>query len=135
MPTPATSAINARTSTRTYAGTRENVRAIRADLRALLAGCAHADDIILCASELAANAAIHSNSAAPGGTITVHAEIRYGNHVRIEISDDGGPWSEPAADPDRPHGLDVIAILATAWGITDTPSGRTAWAQLDWPAR
>jgi anti-sigma regulatory factor (Ser/Thr protein kinase) len=135
MPTPATSAITPRTSTRTYAGTRENVRAIRADLRALLTACPHADDIILCASELAANAAIHSNSATPGGIITVHAEIRDRDHARIEISDQGGPWTQPAADTDRPHGLDIVASLATAWGITDTASGRTAWARLDWPPR
>lgn len=135
MPTPATSAIAPRTSTRTYPGTRDQMRAIRADLRALLAACPHADDIILCASELAANAAIHSNSAWPGGTVTIHAEIRHGQHVHIEVSDHGGQWLTPAADADRPHGLDIIRALATAWGITGTPAGRTTWARLDWPAQ
>jgi serine/threonine-protein kinase RsbW len=122
-------------STRTYPGTRDQMRAIRADLRALLTGCPHADDIILCASELAANAAIHSNSASPGGTITVHVEIRHGQHVRIEVSDDGGLWTPPAADVDRPHGLDIVGTLATKWGITNAATGRNIWAQFDWPVQ
>ncbi len=135
MLTPATSATARRTSTRSYPGTPEQARIIRADLRALLAHCPHADDIILCASELAANAALHSRSAAPGGTITVHADIRPGDRVCIEVSDQGGPWTPAPDDHDRPHGLDIVAALATTWRITGTATGRMAWARLDWPAR
>jgi hypothetical protein len=54
--------------------------------------------------------------------------------VRIEVSDDGGPWTPPAPDADRPHGLDIIQALADGWGITETPAGRAVWAQLDWRA-
>ena len=133
MLTPVTPATAPRTSTRTYPATREYVRAVRADLRALLTGCPHADDIILCASELAANAVLHSNSARPGGTITVHMTIGHGERVRIEVHDNGGPWTQLAADADRPHGLDLVRALASAWGIADTLTGRTVWAQLDWP--
>lgn len=133
MLTPVTHATAQRTSTRTYPGTPEQARAIRADLRALLTRCPHADDIILCASELAANAAIHSNSARPGGTITVHMTIDHGERVRIEVHDAGGPWTQPAADADRPDGLDLVRALASQWGITGTTAGRTVWAQLDWP--
>lgn len=134
MLTPATSAINPRTSSRVYPGRPDQVSVVRADLRALLADCPHADDIILCASELAANAAIHSYSAWPGGTIAVHAEIRGSEYVRIEVRDDGGPWTHPAADVDRPHGLAIVSSLASQWGIVGTNAGRTAWARLDWPA-
>ena len=134
MPTPATSAIAPRTSTRTYPATRDQVRVIRADLSVLLAGCPSADDIILCASELATNAVIHSHSARPGGTITVHADIRPGIHVRIEVRDDGGPWAEPTRDADRPHGLDIVRAIASQMGITEMPTGRAVWAQLDWTA-
>ena len=133
MLTPVTHVAAALASTRTYPGTREHVRAIRADLRALLTGCPHADDIILCASELAANAVLHSNSARPGGTITVHTAISYDDHVRIEMRDDGGPWTAPAPDADRPHGLDLIRTIASAWGVAETATARTVWAQLDWP--
>jgi hypothetical protein len=86
-------------STRTSPGTRDQVAAERADLRALLTGCPHAD-IILCVSELAANGTIHSDSARPGGTITVYADIREGDYVRIEVHDGGGSWTPPAPDPD-----------------------------------
>ncbi len=134
MPTPATSAIAPRTSTRTYPATRQHVRVVRAELSALLIDCPRADDIVLCASELATNAIIHSRSAQPGGTITLHAAIRPGDHVRIDIRDDGGPWTEPARDTDRPHGLDIVRVLASQWGIRETNTGRAVWAQLDWPA-
>jgi serine/threonine-protein kinase RsbW len=134
MLTPSTSAIIPRASTRTYSGHPDQVGVIRADLRALLTDCPHADDIVLCASELAANAAIHSNSCRTGATITVRAEISRADYVRIEVGDDGGPWTQPAADADRPHGLDIVRSLATQWGVTDTRTGRIVWAQLDWPA-
>jgi serine/threonine-protein kinase RsbW len=118
---------------RTYPGTPSQARAVRADLHALLPGCPIADDVILCASELAANATLHSRSRKPGRTITVRAEICSGIQVRLEVSDDGGPWTRPPADPDRPHGLDIITALAATWGTEDTATGRTVWALLDWP--
>jgi anti-sigma regulatory factor (Ser/Thr protein kinase) len=127
MPTPVTSAIE-----RTYPATRSRVSAVRADLRASLIDCARADDIILCASELATNAVIHSRSAEPGGTITVTADIRAGDHVRIEVHDDGGPWTPPAGSAGRPHGLYIVDVLASQWGVIETGTGRTVWAQLDW---
>lgn len=133
MLTPSASAIVRRTCIRTYPGRAEQVSAVRADLHALLADCPHVDDIVLCASELAANAAIHSNSADPGGTVAVHAEIRDGDYVRIEVRDNGGPWIHPTADDDRRHGLDIVRNLASQWGITGTDAGRAVWAQLDWP--
>ena len=59
----------------TYPGTAEHIRIVRADLRAVLHECPMADDVILCASELAANAAIHTRSRLPGGTFTVRVKI------------------------------------------------------------
>jgi hypothetical protein len=91
-----------------------------------------ADDVILCASELAANAALHSNSRLPGGTFTVRAAIRPGHHVRIEIEDNGGPWTSATSDA-RHHGLDIICIVANEWGIDGDYAARTAWARFDWP--
>lgn len=135
MLTPVTSGITPLTSTRVYPGAPENIRAVRADLCGLLEDCPHADDIILCVSELAANAATHSRSAQPGGTIAVHITIRQDEHVRIEVRDDGGPWTPPATDADRPHGLDIIRTLASTWGVADSGAGRTIWAQLEWPTR
>jgi serine/threonine-protein kinase RsbW len=134
MPTPVTSATTRRTSARTYPGTADQAKLVRSDLRALLAGCPSADDIILCASELATNAAIHSRSGQPGGSFTVRADVRPGDWALIEVHDDGGPWPKQVPDPDRPHGLDIIRILAARWGITGTNDGRVSWAQFTWPA-
>jgi anti-sigma regulatory factor (Ser/Thr protein kinase) len=58
--------------------------------------------VILCASELAANAALHSDSRLPGGTFTLPAEISRGHHARIEIEDNGGPWTSATADSTEP---------------------------------
>jgi anti-sigma regulatory factor (Ser/Thr protein kinase) len=134
MPTPAISAVTARTSTNAYPGTTDQARVVRADLRALLSECPHADDIVLCASELAANAARHSRSGRPGATMTVHADIRPGDHVLIEVRDDGGFWNPPPPDTDRAHGLDIVRTLATSWGVSGTDNGRVVWARFTWPA-
>ena len=67
MHTPAARALALRTSGATYPGSIEHVSAVRADLRALLHDCPRADDVIICASELAANAALHSADFHAGG--------------------------------------------------------------------
>jgi serine/threonine-protein kinase RsbW len=122
-----------RTSEITYPGAAEHIRRVRNDLRPLLAGCPMADEIILCASELAANAALHSNSRQPGGTFTVHAEISLGHYARIEIEDDGGPWTPTTTNSAGHHGLDIVRTLATDWGTKGDHTTRTTWARFDWP--
>ena len=130
---PPAQALAGRTSEITYPGAAEHIRAVRADLRPLLAGCPMADDVILCASELATNAVLHSNSRLPGGTFTVRAAISPGHHVRIEVEDNGGPWTTATSGTARHHGLDIICIVANEWGIDGDYAGRTVWARFDWP--
>ena len=132
---PPAQALAGRTSEITYPGAAEHIRAVRAHLRPLLADCPMADDVILCVSELAANAARHSNSSLQGGAFTVRAVISPCDHVRIEVEDNGGPWTPVANDIERHHGLDIIRILATDWGIDGDHASRTAWARFEWPAR
>lgn len=119
---------------RIYPATASQIRFIRADVQALLPDCPIADEIVLCASELATNAAIHSDSRRPGGVITVTVDAKTHDHVRIEVSDDGGSWAEPTTAADRPHGLDIVQAVSRTWGVIETVTGRTVWAQLDWPA-
>ena len=133
MHTPARRTIALRTTEIAYPGGTEHIRAVRADLRALLVVCPRADDVILCASELAANAAQHSRSRLPGGTFTVRATIDPGHSASIEVQDNGGPWTPAVTDPDRPHGLDIIRALATDWGISGNHASRTIWATFNWP--
>jgi anti-sigma regulatory factor (Ser/Thr protein kinase) len=91
MQTPAPRALALRTTGVTYPGSAEHIRTVRADLRPILRDCPMADDVILCASELAANAALHSHSRLPGGTFTVHAKLSPGDYVWVAVEDDGGP--------------------------------------------
>ena len=97
-------------------------------------GCPVADDVILCVSELATNAAVHSDSRRSGGTFTVRTESCPGADVRIEVEDAGGPWVSSAPDPTHGRGLDIVRTLADDWGITTTPAGRAVWARITWPA-
>jgi anti-sigma regulatory factor (Ser/Thr protein kinase) len=95
-----------------------------------LAGCPAADDAVLIASELAANAILYSRSRT--GHFTVRAELHPG-HVQVEVEDLGGPWRRRQPDG-RPHGLDVVRALTgpDGWGVeTTTDGGRVVWACLD----
>jgi len=103
-------------------------------MRRLLDGCPVADDVILCVSELATNAATHSDSRKSGGTFTVRTESRPGADVRIEVEDNGGPWISAAPDPSHGRGLGIVRALADDWGITTTPAGRAVWARIAWRA-
>ena len=44
---------------RSYPGMKEQVREVRADLAAVVKDCPFADDLILLASEISANAVVH----------------------------------------------------------------------------
>src|SRR5215467_5648485 len=143
MPTPAASldlpaaaaaeAHRSREAAATYPARPEHVRQARADARGLLAGCPAADEVILCLSELATNAVLHSSSRRPGGTFTVRIGSRPGADIRLEVEDDGGPWLASAPDPGSGRGLDIIGALAAEWGVATSPAGRTVWARFDWP--
>lgn len=117
---------------RTYPGTTDQAHVVRTDLHPLLADCPVADDVILCASELAANAALHSDSGLPHGRYTFRATIHPGDYVWIEAEDEGGPWADPTAGTGLQHGLDIINTLATDWGVTTSTTGRLVWARFDW---
>ena len=125
-------ALALRTSGVTYPGNIEHVSVVRADLHALLHDCPRADDVILCASELAANAALHSHSRFPGGTFTVRATVVPSYYVSIEVEDKGGSWTQATSDPTGHHGLDIIRALANGWGVASDHTTRTTWAKFDW---
>ncbi len=116
---------------RTFPGRSDQVSQVRCDLARHLSGCPATDDAVLIASELAANAILHSASA--GEFFTIRCQASPGS-VRIEAEDLGGPWSPPPRDRSRPHGLDIIAALTGPgnWGTTGDSTGRTIWARLTW---
>ena len=132
MHTPAPRTLGVHTTDLTYPGGTEHVRAVRADLRVVLQECPRADDVILCASELAANAAMHSRSRLLGGTFIVRATLSTDLYARIEVQDDGGPWNQGMIDPTRHHGLDIVRAVADEWGIDGDYTSRTIWARFNW---
>ena len=116
--------------TATYPGRAGQLHHVRSAVASHLAGCAAADDAVLIASELAANAILHSRSRATH--FTIRTELRP-DHVRIEAEDSGGPWRRRQPDG-RPHGLDMVEALTGPghWGTeTTTGGGRIVWARLD----
>ena len=123
---------------RAFAATPAQAGEARRFLAGLLDGHLMADDAILCLSEMAANAILHSNSRKPGGHFTVHAEM-HNDRLRVEVHDDGGPWTLPLPLPlpygvQHGHGLHIISQLARTWGITgDSDTGWTVWAEITRP--
>ena len=135
LPTSAAASLDLCATTATYRGRPEHVRQARADARDLLAECPAADEVILCLSELAANAVLHSHSRRPGGSFTVRIDSHPGAYIRIEVKDDGGPWLAPAPDPGSGRGLEIVGALAANWGVATSRAGRTVWARFDWSSR
>ncbi len=136
MRTEPTKRPGAITFERSYAGAKNQVHEVRADLAPVIEGCPFADDFVLMASELSANAIVHSTSGQPGGVFTVRAEVRPGDFAWLEVEDQGGPWVEREPDEERGRGLAMVAALAGEgnWAIKagEAPGTRVVWVRLDW---
>jgi hypothetical protein len=134
-PATALEACEAVTFERSYPGTVFYVRRVRVDLAPIADRFPFADDLILLASELSANAVVHSRSSETGGEFTVRAKLYPGDYVWVEVVDQGGPWSGREPGGDHPHGLDIVARLAGSdnWGIDGDEACRVAWFRLNWP--
>jgi serine/threonine-protein kinase RsbW len=86
-------------------------------------------DILVCATELAANAVLHSHSGLPGGHFSVQV-VCVGQSVHVAVEDSGGPWAERGhggIDEECGRGLQVVSALSTDMGIAGDASGRMAW--------
>jgi anti-sigma regulatory factor (Ser/Thr protein kinase) len=111
----------------TFPGELSQVGQVRAGLRAYLGDCPRSADAVLIASELAANAVLHSRSA--GESFTVRCEV-FRDYIWIEVEDHGGPWMCRQRD-DRPHGLDIVtALVGESWGVETSGGCRVTWARV-----
>lgn len=91
-------------------------------------------DILVCVSELAANAVLHSRSGLPGGHFSVEV-VCAGQSVHVAVEDSGGPWAERAhdgMDEEYGRGLQVVSALSAEMGIAGDASGRMAWFCCYW---
>ena len=119
--------------TGTFHGRAEEAARVRREIAAYLENCPAANDMILIASELAANAILHTRSR--GSSFHVRCELSP-DAARIEVEDMGGPWRHRKPG-DRPHGLEIVQALAghDGWGTQATGTGgRLTWARLSWEA-
>jgi anti-sigma regulatory factor (Ser/Thr protein kinase) len=129
---------------RVFAGVPAQVAEVRRFVSFLLAGCPARDALVSCASELAANAIIHTLSG-DGGFFTVEVACPRTGVARVSVTDAGGPTEPRAGGPvcDEPDdvdllpvsglGLALVAARASQWGFTDAGAGRTVWAEASWP--
>ncbi len=126
---------------RTFSGRPDQVRVARRWLAQIVDGFAAVEEVLLACSELASNAIMHSESGRPGGYFTVRLAIRQ-DIVRVEVLDQGGPWSRGhgtsaytnAQDEEDVsqcgRGLAIVAAITNAWGIAGDDAGRTAWCEI-----
>ena len=131
---PAKSPAATRVAVVTCPGRPEEVGRVRSVLRRFLEDCPAALDVLLCASELAANAVLHSDTGDTGGTFTVRAELSPGDYVAVEVEDGGGRWIERGPRLSGGRGLGILGTLATDWGVRSGARGRTVWATFGWNA-
>jgi serine/threonine-protein kinase RsbW len=117
---------------RAFPAVPTQVREARQFLSAILDGRSAADDAILCLSELVTNATVHSRSRDPGGHFRVRVQL-HGRHLRVEVSDQGGRWAQPANNNERNgRGLLIVDQLTRAWGRTGNDrAGWTLWFEME----
>lgn len=96
---------------RDFPAVPESVGRARRFLAECLDGAPITSDALLCLSELAANAVLHSRSAHPGGQFTVRVR-RAPGWLRVEVTDEGGPWKRRAPGETHGRGLLVVELLA-----------------------
>jgi Histidine kinase-like ATPase domain len=127
LATPETSLTATRRCIGSFPGRRDQVRLIRGILAAFFDGCPAADNAVLLASELAANAVTHSASGQPGGLLTIRAETQPGAYLRAEIEDQGSTWDGNLAATRPPHGLFLLRALSADCGTHRGKHGWVTW--------
>ncbi|WP_242614016.1 ATP-binding protein [Actinomadura roseirufa] len=136
---------------RAFAGRPAQARPVREFVAFLAAGFPGADDVVLAAAEMTANAIQHTRSGLPGGLFVVELR-RWRGRLALSVTDQGGPKDpRPGGSLRRGHGgaaaipadgtpeeafalaesgrgLLAVAAVATGWEWSGGPSGRTVTA-------
>jgi anti-sigma regulatory factor (Ser/Thr protein kinase) len=91
---------------------------------------AAAEDVVVAAGELVANAIEHG-----GGVLNLHVDARAGK-VRLEVYDRRPVLTSPtASNLDRGRGLAMVEVLSDDWGWMPVPGGKVVWANFSTPGR
>jgi anti-sigma regulatory factor (Ser/Thr protein kinase) len=119
---------------RTFSGSLAEVRNVRQFVKLQAGGCPVADDVVLLASELAANAVRHTASGADG-TFIVLVQAADGR-VRVEVHDMGSATAPAVRSPGLPResgaGLALVEAIADGWGFHGSRFGRVVWFEISW---
>jgi anti-sigma regulatory factor (Ser/Thr protein kinase) len=118
----------------TIPGIPEHVSVTRVFIARTLAAVPHVDSdaATLLTSELVTNAIQHTDSGAPGGTVTV-VVIGVPEGVLVEVVDDGSPDTPTVKGrwcAAEGQGLFLVQQLAARWGFLRDPAGTTVWFHL-----
>ena len=119
---------------RVFPGKAEQVRDVRRWVREALPPCPARDDAEAIASELAANAVVHTASGQPGGTFAAYLAWSP-DRARIVIADGGaatGPVLVRDSAGERQRGLAVVDSLAITWAHVGGGDCRWTWADVAW---
>jgi anti-sigma regulatory factor (Ser/Thr protein kinase) len=102
----------------------------------LLAGCPAREVLLVCVSELCANAIRHTASG-NGGAFIVEVACPHDGVARVAVTDEGGLSVPAVGRPDvmaeGGRGLALVAACTSRWGYADAYPGRTVWAEATWP--
>jgi anti-sigma regulatory factor (Ser/Thr protein kinase) len=130
---------------RDFPGDVREVRAARRFVARVLDGSPARDLLLICVSELAANAIEHTKSGA-GGLFTVAAGQSIGKLAGqspggtafVAVTDEGGagePGIRRAGNmSEGGRGLALVDACSSRWGYRDSERGRTVWAEVAWPS-
>jgi anti-sigma regulatory factor (Ser/Thr protein kinase) len=118
----------------TLAGRAERARVARVFVAAVLdAGHPCTEDAVLLVSEMFGNSVRHSQSGAPGETVTVTVKVMDGV-MRVEVTDRSGPGvpelDSAGRDEEGGRGLQLVAGLAARWGWRRRGGRAVAWFEL-----
>jgi anti-sigma regulatory factor (Ser/Thr protein kinase) len=85
------------------------------------------EDVALVLSELATNAVVHA-----GSPFSVTVRVK-DSTLRVAVAD-ASPQTvamrEQGLSVQRGHGLGLVDVLATRWGVEDTSDGKVVWVEL-----
>ena len=124
-----------RTLERSYPGRLDQGQQVRAALRSFLGDCPVADEVIAGASELAANACLHSNSKLPGGQFAITVHDFTGDYVYAEVRDQGSTWNADLGQAaEWPRGLYLVQRIAATYGAAGGRRGWLIWFTVNYPA-
>jgi serine/threonine-protein kinase RsbW len=115
------------THVKVFPGTADQVRQARNFVRAAFADHAAQHDAVLVASELAANAIMHSASGHADGLFLVHLTEINADYVGVIVTDQGGPnpIEVYASVPDAHNGCGLCIVASVAALCVTTGSDAT----------